>query len=117
MAAPRYMIPKCSCLLQHGTNTQAPPAHVLPIIGAAYEVVGAAYEVIGAETEACTGAVTEPVATWAALTPCFFATDSTAGSERVGGGQCGVQLAWERAEPSWSTTARQRWRRRWTSRE
>ena len=68
MAAPRYMIPKCSCLLQHGTNTQAPPAHVLPIIGAAYEVVGAAYEVIGAETEACTGAVTEPVATWAALT-------------------------------------------------
>ena len=47
---------------------------MLPIIGAAYVLVGAAYEVIGAavvtgaETEACTGAVMEPVVTWAALT-------------------------------------------------
>ena len=40
---------------------------MLPIIGAAYEVIGAAV-VTGAETEACTGAVMEPVVTWAALT-------------------------------------------------
>ena len=47
---------------------------MLPIIGAAYEVIGAAYEVIGAavvtgaETEVCTCAVMEPVATGAAVT-------------------------------------------------
>ena len=47
---------------------------MLPIIGAAYVLVGAAYEVIGAavvtgaETEVCTCAVMEPVATGAAVT-------------------------------------------------
>merc|ERR1719439_490803 len=44
-----------------------PNPPMLPIIGAAYEVIGAAV-VTGAETEVCTGAVTEPVATGAAAT-------------------------------------------------